>query len=122
MPNNPNAAKNLKPFTGADDPRRSNGRPAGIPNTATRLKRLLEMEQEITNPVNGEKEKFTVAEQMDLAMINAARKGNVKAYTALVDRLEGKPNQALDMTSNGETLSNVIYMPAKKSKDYDMET
>lgn len=97
------------------------GRPPGIPNTATRLKRLLEMEQEITNPVNGEKEKFTIAEQMDLAMINAARKGNVKAYTALVDRLEGKPNQALDMTSNGETLSNVIYMPAKKPKDYDME-
>lgn len=98
------------------------GRPPGIPNTATRLKRLLQMEQEITNPVNGLKEQFTVAEQMDLAMINAARKGNVKAYTALVDRLEGKPNQALDMTSNGETLSNVIYMPAKKPEDYDMDT
>lgn len=102
--------------------RNPNGRPKGIPNTATRLKRLLELEQSMKNPVTGELENFTVAEQMDMAMIKEARKGNVKAYTQLVDRLEGKPAQAVDMTSNGETLTNVIYMPAKKSKDYDMET
>lgn len=119
MPNNPNAAKNLIPFV-KGDPRRIN-RPKGIPNTKTRLKRLLEYEQEITNPASGNKEMFTVAEQMDLAMINQARKGNVKAYSALVDRLEGKAAQSVDVTSNGETLSNIVYMPIKKSEKYDAD-
>jgi hypothetical protein len=79
-----------------------NGRPKGVPNTATRLKRLLELEQEILNPVTGLKEQFTVAEQMDMAMIAKARKGDVRAYNALVDRLEGRPNQTIDQTISGD--------------------
>jgi len=84
--------------------RNPNGRPKGIPNTKTRLKRLLELEQSIKNPVTGKDEMFTVAEQMDLAMISKARKGDVRAYNALIDRLEGKAQSSVDLTSNGETL------------------
>jgi Family of unknown function (DUF5681) len=94
------------------------GRPPGIPNTKTRLLRLLTLEQEITNPVNGKKEMFTVAEQMDLAMINKARKGDTRAYQALVDRLEGKPQQYTDLTTDGEKLPPmVIYRPEKLPDD-----
>jgi hypothetical protein len=86
-----------------------NGRPLGVPNTKTRLQRLLVLEQEITNPVTGNKEMFTVAEQMDLAMINKARKGDTRAYQALVDRLEGKAPQFIeqktDLTTQGESIN-----------------
>lgn len=109
--------QNLKPFTGADDPRRSNGRPKGIPNTKTRLKRLLELEQSIKNPVTGKDEMFTVAEQMDLAMISKARKGDVRAYNALVDRLEGKAQSSVDVTSLGEKLEVNIVDFAKHAED-----
>ena len=46
--------------------RNPNGRPKGIPNSKTRLLRLLELVQVKTNPITGEKEEFTVAEQLDM--------------------------------------------------------
>lgn len=98
--------QNLKPFKKGNDPRRNlNGRPKGVPDTKTRLMRYLDIVQEIKNPVSGELEQFTVFEQMDLALIAKARKGDVRAYNALIERLEGKAKQAIDMTSNGETLN-----------------
>lgn len=71
--------------------RNPKGKPKGVPNTKTRLKRLLLLMSEMKNPVTGEIEGFTVAEQMDLAMISQARGGNVRAYNAILDRLEGRP-------------------------------
>jgi hypothetical protein len=73
-----------------------NGRKKGVPNTATRLKKLLEIVQHADNPVTGEKEEMTVAEQMDYAIISKALKGDVKAYNELLNRLEGKPKETLD--------------------------
>ena len=66
------------------------GRGKGVPNTKTRMMRLLLLEQRMKNPVTGKEEMFTVAEQMDLAMISEARKGSVQAYNAILDRTEGK--------------------------------
>lgn len=88
--------QNLVPFTGADDPRRGK-KPKGVPNTKTRLKRLLLLTEDLTNPITKEVEGFTVAEQLDLAQVIKARKGDTRAYTALMDRLEGKPIQSIDM-------------------------
>lgn len=99
---NPNPPlDNLKPFKEGESGN-PNGRPKGIPNSKTRLKRLLEIMQEKTNPFTGEVEGFSVAEQMDMAMILKAVKGDTKAYTALVDRLEGKPTQTntVEITNN----------------------
>jgi len=86
-----------------------NGRPKGVPNARTRLQRLLLLTQDMKNPVTGEMEGFTVAEQMDLAQIIAARKGDTRAYNAIMDRLEGKPQQSVDMTTNGKDLPTPIY-------------
>ena len=87
--------------------RNPNGKPKGVPNTKTRLQRLLAITQDLKNPVTGEVEGFTVAEQMDLAQIIAARKGDTRAYNALVDRLEGKAAQAMDITTNGKDITEV---------------
>lgn len=81
--------KNLIPAK-KGEVRNPKGRGKGVPNTKTRLQRLLLLEQEMVNPVTGKKEMFTVAEQMDIAIVKEARQGNVRAYNALLDRLEGK--------------------------------
>ena len=96
--------QNLKPFTGADDPRRSH-KPKGVPHSRTRLKRLLQLTENLTNPITQEIEGFSIAEQLDLAQIIKARKGDTKAYTAIMDRLEGKPTQAVDVTTQGEKVT-----------------
>ena len=78
------------------------GRPKGIPNAKTRYKRLLELTQQKTNPVTGEIEEFTVAEQMDMKIFDKALKGDLQAYREIMDRLEGKPKITtdIDMTGN----------------------
>jgi len=72
-----------------------NGRPKGVPNSKTRLLRLLQLIQTKTNPVTGEKEEFSIAEQMDMAIVAKALKGDIRAYESLMDRLEGKPQQTI---------------------------
>lgn len=99
---------NLIPFSGANDPRRMNGRPKGVPNTKTRLQRILNLIEEHKNPVTGELEKFTVAELLDMQQVIKARKGDTKAYQILLDRLEGRPQQSVDMTTNGKDLPTPI--------------
>ena len=80
--------------------RNPNGRPKGIPNSKTRLLRLLELVQVKTNPITGEKEEFTVAEQLDMMVLQKAFKGDLRAYQEILDRLEGKPKQTTDITAD----------------------
>ena len=91
------------------------GRPKGVPNTKTRLLRFLTLEQEGTNPVTKEREQFTVAELMDLQQIAKALKGDLQAYSALLDRLEGKPASTTDLNVNG-TLSVGLLSDADQDK------
>lgn len=44
MPNNPRAAENLKPFTGADDPRRGH-KPKGSKHLSTHIQEMLNDEE-----------------------------------------------------------------------------
>lgn len=80
--------------------RNPNGRPKGIPNSKTRLLRLLELVQVKTNPITGEKEEFTVAEQLDMMVLQKAFKGDLKAYQEILDRLEGRAKQTTDLNAN----------------------
>ena len=73
------------------------GKPKGIEHSSTRLKRLLELTQKMKNPVTNQDEDFSVAEQMDLALIIKARKGDVTAYREIMDRLEGKPQSKVQV-------------------------
>lgn len=64
-----------------------NGRPRGTENSKKRLWRLLSLTQNIKNPVTKEVEGFTVLEQMDMAIIQKALKGDVNAYNEIEKRL-----------------------------------
>ncbi len=76
------------------------GRPKGVPNAATRYKRFLELVQAGKNPVTGADEEFTVAELMDLRQIKKALDGDLQAYKEILDRLEGKAKQPVEMSGN----------------------
>jgi hypothetical protein len=91
--------QNLKPFPKGVSGNPA-GKPKGVPNSKTRLLRLLELVQVKTNPITGEKEEFTVAEQLDLMVLQKAFKGDLRAYQEILDRLEGKPKQTTDITAD----------------------
>lgn len=77
--------------------RNPNGRPKGVPNAKTRYLRFLTLIQQANNPMTGVLEDMTVAEQLDLEMIKKAQTGDINAYKEIMDRLEGKPTQVVDM-------------------------
>jgi hypothetical protein len=102
--------QNLTPFK-KGEVANPNGRPKGVPNSKTRLLRLLQLVQVKTNPITGEKEEFTVAEQLDLMVLQKAFKGDLKAYQEILDRLEGKAKQTNEIELSGGL--NVIWEEKK---------
>lgn len=93
------------------------GRPPGVPNTKTRLQRILNLTQVKYNPITEQDEEFTIAEQMDIAMIKKALEGDIQAYKELVDRLEGKANQQTEV--NLKTDSPISTLTAEQIKALD---
>lgn len=79
--------KNLKPFTGANDPRRQNGRKKGSKNLSTIVEELLEANMSLTEPISDEMRRYfgnsptTYAKAIAIAMIIKAINGDVRAAT-----------------------------------------
>jgi len=67
-----------------------NGRPKGTKNRSTLVRELLEMESTFNNPLTEQSEKLSYAEQIIIAQIAEARKGNVQAFKELMDSAYGK--------------------------------
>jgi hypothetical protein len=88
--------ENLKPFKPGQSGNPA-GRPKGIPNSRTRLLRWLTLELDELNPATGETEKATLLEKMDVAIIKKALNGDLYAYKEILDRLEGQPDQNINM-------------------------
>jgi len=82
------------------------GKPKGVPNSKTRLLRLLELVSVQTNPITGEKEEFTVAERLDLVVLQKAFKGDLNAYKEILDRLEGRAKQSAELEVTGSMTIN----------------
>lgn len=59
-------------------------------NVVSRLKKFLALEIDGQDPITKQAGKFTVAEMMDLQVIAAALKGDIKAWEKINDRIEGK--------------------------------
>jgi hypothetical protein len=92
--------QNLTPFK-KGEVANPNGRPKGVPNSKTRLLRLLEIVQVQTNPITGEKEEFSVAERLDMMVLQKAFKGDLRAYQEILDRLEGRAKQTNEIELSG---------------------
>jgi hypothetical protein len=87
------------------------GKPKGVQNSKTRLLRLLELVTTTKNPVTGEMEEFTIAEQLDMKIIAKAMKGDIRAYQELLDRLEGKSKQTTDINANIQGNIQIVIEP-----------
>lgn len=46
---------------------------------------------------------------------------NNQALESLLNRTFGKPQESIDLTSDGEKISNIVYMPSKKPDNYDVD-
>ena len=69
------------------------GRPKGSKNRSTIARYWLNVEQNLKNPLTGEKEDLSQEDLMTLAQIKKAREGDTGAYKALMDSAFGSPKQ-----------------------------
>lgn len=110
-----NSLKNLKP---AEKGKALNpgGKPKGTYSTKALLRKYLSVVHKVSkNPMTGKLEPITVAETMTFAIIEKAMKGDLHAYREILDRLEGKPQQKVEQTTNGTLeVTQVIRTPEKK--------
>ena len=72
------------------------GKPKGTLSIKTIIRRWLEAEANEENPVTGEIEKLSQMDLVTLAQLSKAKKGDTQAFSALMDRLEGKPKQSIE--------------------------
>ena len=92
------------------------GRAKGVVSITTRIKKLLEMELQVKDPVSNEACKKTVSEIIGLRLAKEAMSGNIKAVKIILDRTEGKvssPEQSPEEWI-GEQLSIIVDEPKAK--------
>lgn len=73
------------------------GKKPGTLSLKTYIKKWLAAEEQYNNPITGKKEWLTQYDIIVLMQIAKARKGDTRAFEALLDRVEGKPKQSIDV-------------------------
>ena len=84
--------KNLKPFKKGQSGN-PKGRPKGSLDSATIIRKWLEAKSEYTNPITKKKELGQLFDEVVIGLIAKARKGDARAFEALLDRAEGRVTQ-----------------------------
>ena len=92
------------------------GKPKGVEHSKTRLLRLLQLVTKVRNPVTGEDEEFTIAEQLDMKIIAKAMKSDLRAYQEILDRLEGKSKQTTDINANIQGNVQIVIQQDERCK------
>jgi len=111
--NNPNAIDNLKPFEKGKSGN-PEGRPAGVKNRSTIVRKWLEIEVNEKNPLTGLAEKLSYEDIITLAQIKKAKdEQDTNAYKALQDSAYGAPKQEIDQTVTGHIAINIDNQDAK---------
>lgn len=91
-----------KPFQKGDDPRRNiEGRPLGALNFATKFRAFIEKVAE-----NNETTADEIEQQLLAIGYKRAKEGDYQFWRDLHDRVYGKPQGSLDVTTKGDKISN----------------
>ena len=89
---------NLTPRQPGQGPLPGAGRPKGSQSAKTVIAKWLAVKQKSLNPLTGKEQNLTQLDIITLAQLKNARAGEVQAYNALLDRMEGKPKQINELT------------------------
>ncbi len=113
--------KNLKPFKKGKSGN-PQGRAPGALSLKSYIKKWLAAEEEFKNPITSEMQRLTQYDIIVIQQIAKARKGDTRAFEALLDRVEGKPKQSIDLDTDltwNETRTYVDYtkLAAESLKD-----
>lgn len=101
---NPNPkTENLKPFKKGHE--KVGGRKRGTPNVASDLQKVANVNFLHKNPLTHEKEKRKVFRWINIALVDQAMNGNMRAIEIFYDRLIGKvPNEIKGKMDVGLTI------------------
>jgi hypothetical protein len=97
--------------------RNPKGKPKGTPNTKTRMLKLFSLVVKKQNPITGKEEPFTGAEMLDMALFGKALSGDVSAYREIMDRVEGKIKDVVDVNMNKESEDVLKFFPFAKPNE-----
>lgn len=106
------------------------GKPKGTLNVKTVIRKWLEAE-DLTDDTKRfleqakiqESQHLTHLEVMTLKLMAKAKRGDVPAYKALVEQIDAKPKQEIDITSAGERIgTREIILRDYKESDKELET
>lgn len=76
------------------------GKPKGALSAKTIIKKWLEAKDKFKNPITGEDELLSQYDIIAIQQIAKARKGDTKAFDSVLDRVEGKPKQEIDVNQD----------------------
>lgn len=93
---NPNPTTRFKPGKSGNP----SGKLPGTKHRSTIVRRWMETDEKITNPITLKEEKLTQEDIITLIQIKEARKGNTHAYHAIMDSMYGKPTQRNELTAD----------------------
>jgi len=68
----------------------------------------MEIEEKADNPLTGQSELLSQMDLIAIAQLIKAKKGDTSTFSAILDRLEGKPKQAVDALPDKKITINVI--------------
>lgn len=88
--------------------RNPNGRGKGTKNRATILRKWIELNTKLKNPVTGKDEQGIVEDKIQLALITKALSGDVAAIKEINDTLYGKIIEKSEVKSEGSITINLI--------------
>ena len=100
----PNPENIIPPKTG-EPSRNPNGRPKGVRNRSTIVRYWLEAIKEAKTPRTGQLEQLPIQDQIVLALIGKALKGDVAAFKELMDSGHGKVPDKIEQTVSDKKIT-----------------
>jgi hypothetical protein len=122
MPRRDIAKDGIKTRFSKENPPPGKGRPEGVRNRSTILKKWLTAELDIVNPITKGKQRGTVEDEVMLALITKARTGDVPAIKEVLDTMYGKLTDKIEVTASQaardalQSIVNETGLPEEKAR------